>query len=172
MTPELLRQLMPLSGARADFYAQAITDAMIEFLIDSPKREAAFLANLCHETGSLAFVEELASGAAYEGRRDLGNTEPGDGKRFKGRGFAQVTGRANYLACGRALGVDLIAAPERLTEPVLAARSAGWFWRSKQFNPLADADKFGSLVHAWNGGYNGLDERIIHWLLMRRVLGL
>lgn len=172
MTPDELREMMPYAGTRAEIYAEPLTLTMVEFQIDTPKRQAAWLANLAHESGSLRYVEEIASGTAYEGRKDLGNTEPGDGKRFKGRGFGQVTGRENYRLCGIALGLDLIANPELLEQPLPAARSAGWFWRVKNLAPLADSDKFGSICRLWNGGYNGLDDRIQHWLRIRRCLGL
>lgn len=172
MTPDELREMMPYAGTRAEIYAEPLTLTMVEFQIDTPKRQAAWLANLAHESGSLRYVEEIASGTAYEGRKDLGNTEPGDGKRFKGRGFGQVTGRENYRLCGIALGLDLIANPELLEQPLPAARSAGWFWKVKNLAPLADADKFGSICRLWNGGYNGLDDRIQHWLRIRRCLGL
>lgn len=163
---------MPYAGQRADIFAEPLTRTFAEFGINTPKRQAAFLANIAHESASLKYVLEIASGDAYEGRKDLGNTQPGDGRRFKGRGLPQITGRDNYLACGLALGLDLITHPELLEQPLPAARSAGWFWKVKNLAPLADADKFGSLRKIWNGGYNGLDDCIIHWLGMRKILGL
>lgn len=172
MTPSELAAMMPHAGPRAAVYAEPLTLTMGEFAINTPKRQAAFLANLAHESGSLRYVEEIASGDAYEGRQDLGNTEPGDGRRFKGRGLPQITGRDNYRACGEALGLDLIANPELLEEPLHAARSAGWFWQTKRLAPLADEDKFGSVCRLWNGGYNGLDDRLVHWLRIRRCLGI
>jgi putative chitinase len=172
MNPAELTEMMPHAGPRAAIYAEPLTLTMVEFEIDTPKRQAAFLANIAHESGSLRYVEEIASGDAYEGRKDLGNTEPGDGRRFKGRGLPQITGRDNYRACGKALALDLIANPELLEQPLPAARSAGWFWKTKNLAVLADADKFGSLCRIWNGGINGLDDRIQHWLRIRRVLGL
>ena len=99
MTPDQLRRIMPLAGKRAPLYAVPLSDAMAEYGIDTPARQAGFLAQIAHESGSLVYVEEIASGAAYEGRADLGNTEPGDGERYKGRGILQITGRANYRAC-------------------------------------------------------------------------
>lgn len=173
MTPADLLKMMPYARPEnAEKFAEPLTLTMAEFQIDTPRRQAAWLANIAHESGSLHYVEEIASGVAYEGRLDLGNTELGDGKRFKGRGLGQVTGRDNYRACGRALGLDLISKPEMLEEPLPAARSGGWFWRVKNLAPLADADKFGSLCRLWNGGYNGLDDRIQHWLRIRRILGI
>jgi putative chitinase len=172
MTPAELVTMIPASAPSANAFAAALTAAMLEFDIDTPRRQAAFLAQVCHESGSLRYVREIASGNAYEGRKDLGNVHPGDGPRFKGRGLLQITGRANYMQCGAALGLDLVTAPEQLEEPGPACRSAGWFWRSRDLNRYADVDRFGSLTRAINGGYNGLDDRIVHWLRIRRVLGL
>lgn len=163
---------MPFAGARAAQFAEPLTNAMLEFDIVFPKRGAAFLAQVCHESGSLRYTLELSSGNQYEGRENLGNTQPGDGAKYRGRGLLQVTGRANYAACGSALGLDLLAHPELLEAPLGACRSAGWFWQSHQLNRFADADQFGSLTRAVNGGYNGLDERIQHWLRIRKLLGL
>lgn len=172
MTPAELTAMMPFASQRSSIFAEPLTVAMREFGIDTPRRQAAFLAQLCHESGSLKYVKELADGSAYEGRKDLGNTQPGDGPRFRGRGLIQVTGRSNYRACGLALGLDLLASPELLERPENAARSAGWFWQWRQLNQYADDDRFGSLTRAINGGYMGLDDRIQHWLRIRRVLGL
>lgn len=172
MTPADLTAMMPAAAPRADNYAQPLTITMGEFRIDSPRRQAAFLAQICHESGSLRYVVELASGDAYEGRKDLGNINPGDGRRYKGRGLPQITGRDNYFACGQALGLDLISHPELLEQPLAACRSAGWFWQTRNLSQLADEDKFGSITKLWNGGYNGLDDRIIHWLRIRKCLGL
>lgn len=172
MTPELLQEVMPYSGARAHTYAKPLADAMQEFGITTLQRQAAFLAQVAHESGSLRYVRELASGEAYEGRADLGNTEPGDGPRYKGRGLMQITGRSNYAACGQALGLDLIAHPELLEEPVNACRSAGWFWRTRSLNQYADHNTFTALTKAINGGFNGLEERRQAWLVARQALSV
>lgn len=172
MTPETLLKAMPYAGARCSVFAQPLSDAMLEFGISTPQQQSAFLAQVCHESGSLKYTLELASGSAYEGRADLGNTRPGDGVKYRGRGLIQVTGRANYLACGKALGLDLLSHPELLEQPIVAARSAAWFWQSNNLNALADADKFGTLTKKINGGFNGLDDRLSHWLRARKVFGL
>ena len=122
-------------------------------------RQAAFLAQILHETGGFLWLEELASGQAYEGRRDLGNTQPGDGKKFKGRGMIMITGRANYDEAGRALGLDLVGDPEMAARPDVAALVAAWFWTKKGLNDLADAGKFDSITRKINGGLNGKAER-------------
>lgn len=175
MTPQQLLTIIPFAASRAEAYAPLLTAAMAEFTIDTPKRQAAFLAQLAHESGSLKYTREIGDDAyfaKYEGRKDLGNIYPGDGLKFKGRGFIQVTGRSNYAACGYGLGIDLINSPEVIEQPTEAARSAGWFWKANNLNQFADWDKFGALTKKINGGYNGLDERIQFWLTARKVLGL
>ncbi len=153
-------------------FIQPINDAMDSSGIVTPVRQAAFIAQVAHESGSLRYTLELADGDGYEGRGDLGNTQPGDGRRYKGRGLIQITGRANMALCGHALGLDLIAHPELLEAPEGAARSAAWFWRTHGLNELADHDRFGSITKIINGGFNGLDDRIAHWLKARRAMGI
>jgi putative chitinase len=172
LTIEQLRACMPASGARAPIFVEALNHAMLEFDIDTPQRVACFLAQIAHESGSLNYVEELASGADYEGRRDLGNIYEGDGKKFKGVGLMQVTGRTNTLACLKALGRKEFDRDYLLT-PMGASRSAAWFWTVyKGLNRLADEGRFWSISKLINGGTNGLDERIRHYINCRKVLGL
>jgi predicted chitinase len=132
----------------AEKFLSHINETCDRFEINTPVRQLCFLAQVGHESGGLFFTEELATGDAYEGRKSLGNTQPGDGKCFKGRGLIQITGRANYKSIGDSLGVDFIKNPTLLggknikvcTEDQLkfAALSAGWFWNSRKLNVLAD----------------------------------
>ncbi len=148
-----------------------VVETLAEFDLTTPLRQAHFLAQLCHESGSFNYLEELASGEDYEGREDLGNVEDGDGVRFKGRGLIQITGRANYGDCGDALGVDLITNPERLSDPDLACRSAGWFWNTRNLSDFADRDDVDSITYRINGGYNGYEDRLHYLEVARGVLG-
>ena len=130
--------------------------------IDGPLRAAHFLAQVGHECGDLRWPQELADGSAYEGRQDLGNTEPGDGPRFKGRGLIQLTGRANYVFYGAARGEDFVDGdnPERIAaDPELAVDVAGWFWQRHDLNAPADADDVEAVTWRIDGGTNGLDDR-------------
>jgi putative chitinase len=164
-----------LPHATADniaLFFKPINDTFDRYSISTPLRQAVFLAQIAVESGSLRYVREIADGSAYEGRADLGNTEPGDGRRFHGRGLGQVTGRRNYVVCGLALGIDLVAEPELLEQPEYAALSAGWYWSTHGLNALADAHKFGSACKAWNGGWNGIDDRIEHYIYARKALGI
>ena len=170
MTPADLLQIMPYAKSRINTFAAPLNAAMMEFNISTKARQASFLAQVGHESGQLRYVRELASGAAYEGRTDLGNTQPGDGVRYRGRGLIQITGRANYQACGVALGVDLIANPELLESPAPACRSAAWFWRSHGLNELADAGDQTKVTRRINGGTNGLADRLALFAVADRVL--
>ncbi|WP_369811543.1 glycoside hydrolase family 19 protein [Janthinobacterium sp. SUN137] len=165
-----LLAIMPLVRPRAAAFLAPLNAAMLEFGITTPARQASFLSQVGHESGQLRYVRELASGQAYEGRTDLGNTQRGDGVRFRGRGLLQVTGRANYAACGKALGLDLLAQPELLEQAVNACRSAGWFWQTKGLNALADAGDQVKVTRRINGGTNGLAERQAFFAVAQRVL--
>lgn len=146
-----------------DRYWQYLELAMEEFEINSPVRQAAFLAQIGHESGQLRYSEEIASGEAYEDRADLGNTQVGDGKRYKGRGLIQITGRSNYAECGLALGIDLIEEPDLLQIPENACRSAAWFWKSHKLSELADAGNFERITRKINGGLTGQADRLVLW---------
>jgi len=172
MTPATLALAVPYAGPRAGQFAAPLTEAFLEFGITTPQRQAAFLAQVAHESGSFRYTLELADGRGYEGRADLGNNQPGDGPRYRGRGLLQITGKANYRDCGDALHIDLIGHPELLEAPLGACRSAGWYWQAHRLNEYADSDRFGTLTKAINGGFNGLDDRITHWLKARKALGL
>ena len=140
--------------------------------INSPLRMAHFLAQIGHESGSLRFSEELASGEAYEGRADLGNNQPGDGVRFKGRGLIQLTGRANYTQYSEDTGIDYVANPEQLAnDRVAAADVAGWFWQRRHLNDVADRDDITSVTRIVNGGFNGLDDRVAFLGRARALIG-
>ena len=171
VTDDELRQIMPNCPAskRAD-YLPFIQQAMVEFDITSYLRETAFLAQLAHESAELRYMEEIASGAAYEGRKDLGNTQPGDGKRFKGRGPIQLTGRANYTKYGGLLGLDLVNDPPIAASKEVGFRIAGQFWKLNGLNELADQQQFKSITKRINGGYNGLDDRIKYYDRAKKVL--
>jgi putative chitinase len=131
-------------------------------IADSPLRLAHFMAQLVHESGSFRYMEEIASGAAYEGRADLGNTQPGDGKRFKGRGPIQITGRANYRRFGRRIGIDIERHPEIAAVPSIGLHIALEYWRDRNLNKWADADDVTEITERINGGHNGLADRKAH----------
>jgi putative chitinase len=167
MTPEVLAACTGARIDRARSFAPFVTDALHEFGIDTPQRQAAFLAQIGHESGGLHFTVELwgptPAQTSYEGRVDLGNTQPGDGYTYRGRGLIQVTGRSNYERMGRALGMDLVKTPELLASAKFACRSAGCFWQSHGLNTYADSNDFEKLTRKINGGLTGLDDRKLLW---------
>lgn len=175
MTPELLRAATGCTAERAALYAQPLAEACNRFGIDTPQRLAAFLAQIGHESWSLKFVRELwgptPAQTRYEGRADLGNTQPGDGARYLGRGLIQLTGRANARQARdelRKAGIDapdFESAPELLEMPIWACMVAAWFWHSRGCNGLADAGDFLTITRRINGGTNGMADRNSRWAL-------
>ena len=163
ITQQQLLQILPNAGPVAGVFVPVLNAAMGHYQIVGAKRVAAFIAQIGHESGQLKYVKEIwgptAAQARYEGRKDLGNTVAGDGSKYRGRGLIQITGRANYMACGEGLGLDLIKQPELLEKPQHACMSAAWFWASKGLNTLADAGKFDTITSRINGGQNGAADR-------------
>lgn len=157
---EQLRYIYPdCPSATLDKYVPLLNVTMDRFEINTPVRIRMFLAQVGHESGQLRYTEELASGQAYEGRVSLGDTEPGDGVRYKGRGLIQITGRNNYALCGLSLDLPLLDNPELLAQPDAAALSAGWYWQNNNLNSLCDLNLFQELTKRINGGLNGYPNR-------------
>lgn len=158
-----LLQILPNAGAKAGVFAPVLNTAMQRYQIVGARRVAALIAQIGHESGQLRYVREIwgptAAQLRYEGRADLGNTVAGDGPRYRGRGLIQITGRANYAACGEALGLDLIKQPELLEQPQHAAMSAAWFWSTRGLNTLADQKEFAKITKRINGGLTGQADR-------------
>lgn len=160
ITAEQLKTIARYASlATVNKYLQALNDTMAKYEINTPLRMAHFLAQILHESGSLRYHEEIASGSAYEGRTDLGNFQEGDGIKFKGRGLIQLTGRANYKSYGDYVGEDLEAHPELVATPKYAADAAGWFWSIKHLNTYADQDDVIAITKKVNGGLNGFADR-------------
>ena len=174
ITEQQLLQILPNAGRQAGVFVPALNTAMNRYGIVGTARTAAFIAQVGHESGQLRWVREIwgptAQQAGYESRTDLGNTQNGDGSKFRGRGLIQITGRANYAACGEALGLDLISNPELLELPQHAAMSAAWFWSTKGLNTLADQSEFTKITRRINGGLNGLEDRLQLWARAKKAL--
>lgn len=179
LTVDELHDIMPFAHSRVETFVDALNDAMREFSVsDTPLREAAFIAQIAHESGELRYTEEIASGSAYDDRADLGNTRPEavaaaraagttPGPYFKGRGLLQITGYDNYLSCGASLGLDLVSGPRQLASVIPACRSAGWFWQRHGLNELADKSDMIGITKKINGGRTGMDDRMKYY---RRAL--
>lgn len=173
LTRQQLKIMVPnAKDYNIDKYLGPINNTLEQFEINTPKRVAAFIAQITHESGSFRYHEEIADGHQYEGRKDLGNTQKGDGKRFKGRGLIQLTGRANYTAFAKFCGKDVVTTPTLVANPDLAALAAGWFWDSKDLNDLADRGDFKMMTRKINGGLNGYADRLKNWQRAKNVLGI
>ena len=170
MDANTLMQAMPgLDPTIANEYVGPFNQAMREANITTPQRAAMFCAQVGHESVSLRYMREIADGSAYEGRRDLGNTQPGDGRKFRGRGIIQVTGRANTTTFSRwAHARGLVASPDALAhDPTpmerlpLSMLTASWYWTQArpQLNALSDAGDMEGATRAINGGLNGIADR-------------
>jgi putative chitinase len=166
------------SDERAEACAPALTSALFYAECNTVTRAAALLAQVAWESGQLRFlVEPEDNGRNYEGRADLGNVQPGDGMRFRGRGFLQITGRRNYQAAGAALGLTLESEPDLAAELHIAASITAWFWVTNGLNALADARDFRGITERTNGkategppSYHERRER--HYRAALEVLGL
>lgn len=168
--PVVMPRALPASINR--FYDPLVA-SMKRYRIATPLRIAHFIAQIAHESASFRFTEEIADGSAYEGRVDLGNTQPGDGRRFKGRGLIQLTGRANYAAYSADTGVDYLAAPQKVaSDPLVATDVACWFWHRNRLNALADQDDVKAVTKKVNGGFNGLDDRVAYLGRAKAVLAV
>lgn len=167
---EQLQAIMP-DLPNPEEYLPYLNAAMTEAEITTPLRQAAFLAQLAHESGELQWFEEFAAGWEYEGREDLGNVYEGDGPLYKGRGPIQLTGRANYTAAGEALGLDLVNDPWQVATAEVGFRTACWFWVSRDLNSYADAGDFDSICLLVNGGWNGYQERLGYYGVACKALG-
>jgi putative chitinase len=152
-----------LGQTTASDWAIQLGTAMYRHQITSERRAVKFLATILHESGCLRYVEELASGAAYERRADLGNTHAGDGRRYKGRGLIQITGRRNYAEASKALGHDFVSDPKALSSRQYATASAAWWWQAHGCNELADTPSVAGLekvTRRVNGGMKGWSDRL------------
>jgi len=164
---DFIYEVAPRFSGRYDVAQRRIVSAIADDFgavldahgINTFLRIAHFMAQVTHECAGFRTTEEFASGAAYEGRADLGNTEPGDGRRYKGRGLIQLTGRYNYRKYGQIMGLDLEGSPEIAAEPLTSLKIACAYWTDHDLNALADRDYLVTITRRINGGTNGLEDR-------------
>lgn len=177
ITPKLLQAIVPslnleTRASEAVLHAEALDRALRQGGIQDPAEVAMFLAQVAHETGAFRYMEEIASGNAYEGRVDLGNREKGDGARYKGRGYFQLTGRANYRWLGTKLGYNFEEEPDLAKQPFAAAEVAVAYWEGHKIGPLARARDLEGVTRKINGGLNGLESRRAFYLKALKAVGL
>jgi putative chitinase len=170
-----LAQLSAITGHNADILSKfypALIETTTKYQITTNLRLAHFLAQILWESGNFKYLHEIASGEAYENRKDLGNTVPGYGVKYKGRGVIQLTGYYNYAALTKDFGHDFVSHPEDLEQPYWAIWSAGWYWNSRNLNAYADIDDLITLTRKINGGLNGFNGRMDWLKKCKEVLGI
>ena len=181
VTAEQLQAIMTSANAKSiDACLPHINAALAEVAINTPMRVAAFVAQIAHETGQLQWLREIWGPTKAQLRYDppsnlaksLGNTKPGDGKKYRGRGALQITGKYNYRSYGKWLKIPLEEQPELAELPEYAFLIAGTFWHQNNLNTLADAGDFKAITKRINGGYNGLAERKQYYRRAKQVLGV
>lgn len=158
--PELISQALgvygPIENVRANW--PLVQAAIDKETIDSIPCRIAAIATVAVETGNFSPIKERGGPAyftkMYGGRADLGNTEPGDGAKFRGRGYIQITGRLNYTNYGREIGVDLVVNPDLALDPAIAAHVLALYFRQRNIPRLAEAGKWESVRRRVNGGLN------------------
>lgn len=171
ITLEQLKEIVPNLPKNADVFIPYFNEVFPLFGITTQRRLAGFISQAAHETGGFKYTTELASGDAYENRKDLGNIYKGDGRKYKGRAIFQITGRANYEKIGKELGKDFVKYPELLATPEYSVKSAAIFWRNIKGNGLMDLpetwrsktqglDPYQYLTLRINGGQNGYADRL------------
>ncbi len=164
---EFILKVAPrFSGDKAEAQARIVAaisgsfaQVLDSYAINTPLRIAHFMGQVTHECAGVRTTEEFASGEAYEGRKDLGNVRKGDGRKFKGRGLLQLTGRANYSDMGKTLKLPLEDKPELAGDPVTSLKIACEYWKKRKINVPADNDDLIKVTRAVNGGLNGLEDR-------------
>ena len=180
LTSEQLRKMFPkVSGENVTAFTEYLNSAFRLASVNTKRRMAHFLGQVGHESGGLTTFTEWYSGRnaeayfnkKYGSRKDLGNTVTTDGYKYRGRGPIQVTGKANYNLCGKALGLDLVSNPDLLANPKYGFNSAAWFWAKRKINTYADADNITTVTKRINGGTNGLADRKTRTTLAKKVLG-
>lgn len=180
---EQLKTIMPdaarMRGMTLSALRPHLNAAMAEFEVNTPARAAAFIAQLAHETGEFKWFREIWGPTPQQEKYDpphalsakLGNTQKGDGKKYRGAGAIQLTGKANFIKYGKALGIDLENNPALAALPETSFRVAGLFWRDKNLNARADQGDFDTITLRINGGYNGSEERRRYWVRAKKALG-
>lgn len=176
MEAQTLSKVAGISLPRAKLWAEPLSAAMHLYDIEFDWRMAMFIAQVGHETMGFSRTREIwgptKQQLTYEGRADLGNTQPGDGKRFMGRGLIMITGRANYADVSKEFGVDFVHSPALLEREDYAALTAGWWWKKHGCNEIADERDFVALTRRINGGLTGLEDRTLRWERAKFELGV
>jgi len=175
ITPQIMQQLTGYAASAFDDIFCTDFNKLLEVTdFGKYKKEMCMLiGNLMHETGNFKYMKEIADGWAYEGRTDLGNTQPGDGPKFKGTGVLQLTGRYNYTRFSQDIGD-----PEVVNQgcdyvcdkyPFMSATT--WI-RDNQLLNICRTKGFDDCCYRINGGWNGYEDRKHHYNVALKVFGV
>jgi putative chitinase len=171
ITKEMLKKIAPYSkDAIISALVEPLNEHLPKYGVNTHLRVTHFLAQAAHETAGFKTFEEFASGQAYEGRKDLGNTQPGDGKKYKGRGIFQLTGRANYKTFGKKIGKDLEGNPMLAGDAETSVLIALEYWNNRKLSPLADKDDVTAITKKINGGLNGFEDRKKYLVKAKKII--
>ncbi|BBG31471.1 glycoside hydrolase family 19 protein [Zymobacter palmae] len=169
----------PKKHEMQEYYLQNLVAPLNRWMpvygIDTAIRAAHFLSQACCETFQFTAVTEIPKngGKEYDGRKSLGNTQPGDGPRYIGRGLLHLTGRENYRVMGNKIGVNLEQNPNVVSDDLdIAVRTACEYWKNRGINAFADKDDFDTVTQKINGGHNGRDERYASLQRIKKKLGI
>ena len=163
ITAQLLKHIAPNANDNIIGDIEKFADSAFEhYQINNYLRICHFIAQAAEESDGFKTLQEYASGRAYEGRQDLGNVNPGDGVRYKGRGIFELTGRGNYADMSKILGVDLVNHPELAATGEISLKIALEYWNHRNLSAAADNDDINMITHRINGGYNGLATRQLY----------
>lgn len=170
LDPAAVKHVCPwLTDAEAIRIAKGLGAGFHKYRINTPVRAAMAVAQFAHESAGFRATTEFASGAAYEGRRDLGNIHPGDGVKYKGRGRIMITGRSNYEAVSKAFKTDFINHPTKLAQSPYAEMVSCWWWYTHGCSGYADRGDFLGLTRRINGGTNGYESRVQFYARAKQV---
>ncbi|GAB4135893.1 MAG: hypothetical protein Fur0046_09150 [Cyanobacteria bacterium J069] len=182
VTPDQILQIIGSTQLRDRVIAMTpgINATFEKFEINTPLRIAHFFGQVLHESGGFRYLREIWGPTDAQRRyeppsslaKTLGNTQPGDGARYMGRGVIQLTGRSNYAQFSKAMGVDFVANPDLVASPQYAVTAAGWFWQTRKINQHADRDDLTAVTRVVNGGRNGLADRQKYLTRAKQVLGV
>jgi len=171
ITKEILKKIAPYANDKiiADLEVY-LNKHMLKYGLNTKLRICHFIAQAAHETDSFKTLEEYASGVKYEGRKDLGNNIKGDGKKYKGRGIFQLTGRTNYELYGSKLGYDLVNNPDLAKDPEISVLTALEYWNNRKLSQLADIDDVENITKRINGGLNGFEDRKVYLSRAKNII--
>lgn len=174
----VLAETVPtLSAVKVVEYSQMLARVLWKYGINTKLRIAAFIAQLAHESGGFRYVEEIWGPTPQQRRygvgklaAKLGNKSVQDGYVYRGRGWIQLTGRANYAKYGTLAGLDLVTNPALAARPDVAFELAALYWQDNGFNDLADKGMFKAITKGINGGFNGLVSRMRYYRAANKSL--